>query len=116
MILLILLAALTVPGAIAALTFPARLARTAVIVSTLVMAAGVLALGVGVVGRITGQRASMAAMGSVDPQDRPTILHAGAQESAVSLTFGAAVGLPALLFGALCLAVQLRRLPNPSPR
>ena len=118
MLLLFAVGLLAVPGAIAALalTFPPKLARTAVPISTLVMGSGVLGLGLGALGRVTGQRLTLAAAAHVNPGDRALILAAGTEESAAALLFGAGIGLPALLAGALCLAVQLGRLPSGSHR
>jgi hypothetical protein len=110
---LLLVGLFAVPGALAALVlaFLPKLSRTAVVASTVVMASGAFALGLGEVGKLAGERATMHAVANVNPADRATILAAGRAESKVALGFGALLGVPALLAGALCLALAVRRLP-----
>ena len=76
------------------------------------MAVGVFALGLGAVGKVSAARQVMQAVANVSPDDRQVLLAAGMEESTIVLKFGALIGLTALLCGATCLAVQLRRLPR----
>ena len=81
--------------------------------STLVMAAGAFAIGLGAIGKTAALRAGKSAIGHVEPSGQATIAGAATEEARVVLAFGALLGIPALLAGAGCLAVQQLRLPRP---
>jgi hypothetical protein len=92
------------------LAIGAKAARTAVVVASVAMATGVLALGLGTIGKIDSERGAMKAIGNVGPADRAVIAAAGLEESRAVWALGAWLGLPALLAGSGCLAISGRRL------
>lgn len=104
-----LFAAVGSTGALALMASSKR-ARTAVMMSTWVMATGLLAIGLGVLGQVSHHRGAMGAASMVSPEDRGVVLAAGEHAARVMVTFGAMVGFPALLLGTLCLTLQWRRL------
>src|SRR4051812_43189537 len=102
---LLFLGLFTVPGALGALVLTglAKRARMAVVASTFVMSAGLCAVLLAAIGKLSAMRAIYAAMALVSPEDRATLVAAGTAESRVVLVFGLLLGVPALLCGALCL-------------
>ena len=91
-----------------------KLAKVAVVVSTVTVALGLLAAGFGVIGYLDGVRGTERAVAHVSPEDRQSILSAGEAESSIALRFGLLVGFPTMAVGAAVFAVGLQRLKRAS--
>lgn len=67
--------------------------------AVLMIAYGLLPIGVGALGFASGMVSTFSAVASVDPADKELILGMGRAEAAVPLRFGLFIGLPLVLAG-----------------